>query len=270
MLYGIPYPGVYMTDGHGIVVAKSFHQTYKMRDSPEALIDATLGRVRLDDLRQATDVERTDDDPIRVRVGLRGGRGTIRQGIVRHVVAHFELGDGFHLYGRPVPDGMVPTRVEVSGPPGLVVHEPIEPETETLHLASMGMALPVWSGAFEIVVPFHAVGELASETRPLDVDSVSIEVAITYQACDDEVCLLPTTKTVHFDVPLDVIDIPKLDMHRGHGQREGAYDATPHLKRLLARKVRQSPLGFVRHLLLNARLELAAWWRRRRGDPAAP
>ena len=41
------------------------------------------------------------------------------------------------------------------------------------------------------------------------------------------------------------------------------------LKRLLARKVRQSPLGFVRHLFLNARLELAAWRRRRRGDPAA-
>ena len=49
ILYGIPYPGVFMTDADGIVVGKSFHGSYKIRDSPEVLIDAALGRVQLDD-----------------------------------------------------------------------------------------------------------------------------------------------------------------------------------------------------------------------------
>ena len=40
ILYGIPYPGAYITDGDGIVVSKSFHGSYKIRDSPEALLDA--------------------------------------------------------------------------------------------------------------------------------------------------------------------------------------------------------------------------------------
>ena len=37
ILYGIPYPGTYVTDAEGVVVAKSFHGSYKIRDSPEAV-----------------------------------------------------------------------------------------------------------------------------------------------------------------------------------------------------------------------------------------
>ena len=44
-LYGIPYPGVYMCDEEGVVISKSFHDTYKKRDSADLLLDAALGRV---------------------------------------------------------------------------------------------------------------------------------------------------------------------------------------------------------------------------------
>ena len=267
ILYGIPYPGVYMTDAEGVVVAKSFHASYKMRDSPEALIDATLGRIELDDEPVRESAIGDDAAEVRLRVALRGGRGTIRQGIVRHVVARFELAPGFHLYGEPVPEGMIPTKVEVEGPEGLVVHDPIAPETTPLRLESMGLELPVWSGTFDIVIPFHAAGDLVSEVRPLDGESVELIVRVTYQACDDDVCLLPHTETFRLDVPLDVVDMPNLAMHAGHGQRMGRFDGAPHLKRLLARKFRESPLGFVRHAFLAMRLELAAWRRRRRRQP---
>ena len=35
LLYGIPYPGVYVTDEGGVLVAKFFHDSYKKRESPE-------------------------------------------------------------------------------------------------------------------------------------------------------------------------------------------------------------------------------------------
>ena len=47
------------------------------------------------------------------------------EGIIRHIVVRFELGEGLHIYGEPVPEGMVPMSVEVFGPPGLEVGEPI-------------------------------------------------------------------------------------------------------------------------------------------------
>jgi hypothetical protein len=259
-LEGIPYPGVYVTDEEGIVVAKFFHDTYKKRDSPEMLIDAALGRLVVSD--DAPSV-RGGDDEVRISAFLHGGKGTIRQGILRQLIVRCELGEGIHIYGEPVPEGMIPTTITVTAPPGLVVENPVFPPTEILRLESMDMELPVWSGTVDIVVPLYAVGELASETRPLDRDNIEIEVGIRYQACDDVVCFPPKTEKLALRLDLDVIDVPSVTTHTGHGQREANYDGMPHIRRLLLRKLRKYPLGLPRLMWKTIKLEIAAKRRRR-------
>ena len=259
-LAGIPYPGVYVTDEAGIVVAKFFHDTYKKRDSPETLIDAALGRPVVDD---AAPRQRGGDDDVRVTARFHGGRATLRQGVIRNVVVHCELAEGMHVYGEPVPEGMIPFQVEVEGPPGLVVQEASKPPTEVMRLESVGMELPVISGSFDVVVPVYPVGELASETRPLDMDTTEVEVRVKYQACNDEVCLMPKTETFRFELALDVVDIPNLGMHMGHGQREANFDGTRHMLRLFWRKLKRDPMSILRFLRTNLRLEREAKKRRR-------
>jgi hypothetical protein len=263
-LEGIPYPGVYVTDEEGRVVAKFFHDTYKKRDSPELLIDAALGEIRLDPESPAS----TGGTPeVRITAALHGGGGTIRQGIRRELVVRFDLDPGLHIYGEPVPDGMIPTTVTLEGPDGLVLEEPIFPATEPLTLDSMGVELHTWNGRVDIRVPCYANGELASECRPLDTPTAPLDVSVRYQACTDETCLLPATETFRIELPLDVVDTPSLPMHTGHGQREGAYDAMPHMRRLLFRKVRANPLGLFRFIGKQLRLEWAAKKRARaRGE----
>jgi hypothetical protein len=262
LLEGIPYPGVYVTDEQGIVVAKFFHDTYKKRDSPELLIDAALGEIQLD----AEAPSAAGSDPqVRITATFHGGGGTIRQGIRREVVVRFDLDPGIHLYGEPVPEGMVPTSVEVQGPPGLVIEEAIFPPTETLRLESVGATLHTWSHRLDVRVPVYAVGELASECRPLDAEAAEIEVKVRYQACNAEVCLLPASEDFRLKLPLDVVDVPRLPINAGHGQRLGDYDAMPHMRRLFLRKVRANPLGLLRFIGNNLRLEAAARWRRRSG-----
>ncbi len=262
-LYGIPYPGVFVTDERGVVVAKFFHDSYKKRESPELLIDAALGRIELSD-----DAPRVDggDAEVKITAAIHGGPGSIRQGIRREVVVRFELGDGLHIYDAPVPDGMVPTTVRVTGPAGLVVEDTIAPPTTPLRLASMDVELRVWSGTVDLRVPIYGAGELVSEVRPLDRDSISIDIEVRYQACDADTCLLPKTERLRIQVPLDVIDIPDISLHTGHGQRVGNYDGTRHLVRLFARKVLPHPLGFLKFLAKSIRLERAA---RRRGADRA-
>ncbi len=262
VFYGIPFPGVYVCDENGVVVAKFFHDSYKKRDSPELLIDAALGRTQIaEDAPQTT----TGDEDVRVTAVLHGGKGSIRQGIRRHVVVRFELGDGLHIYGEPAPEGMTPAKVSVTGPPGLVVEDPILPPTETLRLASLNIELEVWSGTVDIAIPIYPVGELASETRPFDRDTAKIEVGIRYQACSDDVCLLPKTEALTLEVPLDVIDVPALGIHMGHGQREAGFSGNRHMLRLFLRKVAPHPLQFAKFMLKSLRLERAAAARRRQG-----
>ncbi len=195
---------------------------------------------------------------VRISASVHGGKGTIRQGILRKLVVRFELGEGVHIYGEPVPEGMIPTTVNVSGPPGLVVQDPVFPPTETLRLVSMDMELPVWSGTVDIVVPFYPVGELASETRPLDVDTVEVEIGVRYQACDDAVCFPPKTEKLVLQLELDVMDVPAIANHRGHGQRKANFSGAPHVARLVLRKARKNPLGLPRYLFKTMMLEIAA------------
>lgn len=114
--------------------------------------------------------------------------------------------------------------------------------------------------------PFYAVGVLVSETRPLTENSLEIEVHIRYQACDDNVCLLPKTEKLLLEVDLDVVDVPALGPHLGHGQREGNFRAAPRMARLLRRKIRKHPLGFLRFIVKSFKLEMAAMRRRRMRD----
>jgi hypothetical protein len=258
LLYGIPYPGVYVTDEDGVVVAKFFHDSYKKRDSAELYLDAALGKLTLDvDAPQAS----SDDEDIKLTVAVHGGKGTIRQGVIRNLVVRFELPEGLHIYGEPVPEGMIATDVQIDGPDGFRVMEAELPATEKLSLPEIA-ELNVWHGTVDLVYPFYATGELVSECRPLDVPSVDIDIKVRYQACTNRECLLPKTENFTLTLDLDVIDIPDIELHRGHGQRQGNYDGTPAVRRLLARKAKQNPQGVPAFIGKSLWLQLKALGRR--------
>ena len=260
-LYGIPFPGVYICDENGIVVSKFFHDSYKKRESPEALIDAALGSIVIDESAPTRSVHK---DEIAITASVRGGSGSLRQGIIRQLIVRFALPEGLHIYGDPVPEGLTATAISVTGPEGLQVMPAKYPPSSPLRLESLGVELQVWSGQVDIVIPIYATGELASECRPLDAPSTSLSIDIHYQACNDTTCLLPIQQQLSLELPLDVIEVPNLPMHTGHGQREGGYDSVPALRRLLWRKIRHNPFRLIHFILKNRRLERAA--RRRQRD----
>ncbi len=257
--YGVPYPGTFVTDENGAVVEKFFHDSYKKRDSAESLIGAALGEVLSEEPEPAASA---GDDEVRISVFVQGGRGTLRQGIVRRLVVRFSLGEGLHVYGEPVPEGMLATRVEVLGPEGLVTLDPIWPPTRPLRLEALDLTLHVWDGVVDVAVPFYPRAELVSECRPLDRDAVPIEVAVHYQACTDTACLPPRTERVRLEVGLEPVDMPNLSFHGDTGQWKSPMDGAPHLRRLLLRQLRQHPLGVLRSVANQIRLRIRAEARR--------
>ena len=251
-LYGIPYPGVFVCDEDGTVISKFFHDSYKKRESPEMLIDAALGHITIDETAPQAE---SSDDGIRITAALHGGNGSLRQGIVRQLVTTFELPEGLHIYGEPVPQGLTATEISVAGPEGLVTLPMQAPPTAPLRLQAMNIDLNVWSGTVNLVTPLYPVGELVSECRPIDEREVELSVQVTFQACTDETCLLPQTRTLTLRVTLDEVDVPNLPIHTGHGQHEGNYDSTPAMKRLIWRKTRKNPLRLLQFIWNRKRME---------------
>ncbi len=254
-LYGIPFPGAYVTDANGIVIAKFFHDSHNKRDSAETLIDAAMGRVFLDDDEPAAHCGSQD---IQVTATLHGGKGRIRQGLIRQVVVRFELSENLHIYASTAPPGMVATRVDVSGPPGLVVLDPILPPTQTVSVASAKKDLKVWRGTVDIVIPVYATSELFSEVTPPDVGSTRLKIDVRFQACTDRECLLPQTRTLYLEPTLEATDAPRLGTLNSRGEREGSYDSMPAMRRLLWRKVKNHPLGLLIFTWKLVRLKLAS------------
>ena len=98
------------------------------------LIDAALGEIQIDESApRAT----STDGGIEITAALHGGNGSLRQGIVRQLVVSFDLPEGLHIYGEPVPQGLTATRIDVEGPAGLVLLPMQSPATHSLHLASI-------------------------------------------------------------------------------------------------------------------------------------
>jgi peroxiredoxin len=250
--YGIPFPGSYVTDEDGRIVAKFFPRHIAMRESAESFIDGALGEILVSpDEPQA----HGGDDDVRIDVVFHGGR-SLRNGVPRRIVVRFHLPDGLHVYGEPVPDGMVATRIDVRGSEGLVVEPPVLPPTAPLRLEALDAELRVWSGRVDLVVPVwasdHLVPLVPGPGHPTHAD---IEVTVRYQACDDRTCRLPKTETFTLRIPLEESATPRLPIFRGNPATTTMASAR-HFRKMVLRSLVRRPwlaLRTVRYLVAQAR-----------------
>jgi hypothetical protein len=242
--YGVPFPATFVTDTNGHLVGRFIHQSYKIRSSPEHLIDSIRGEISID--ASAPSAEAKDDD-LRIRAYFHGGRGTLRQGIERQVVVRLEPSDGVQLIAGSGPDGPGGTSVEVSGPPGLVIGDPILSTTTEASIAGEDVA--VFQGVADVAIPVYAQAELISECRPIENDSITIQVQVRIVASDGVSFHAPNTKTLALKVFLEPVDMPKLRFHGDTGQRRSDMDSEPHFRRLVLRQLRRHPLGAIRSMI---------------------
>lgn len=255
--YGVPFPGTFVSDETGRVTGRFVHDSYKIRSSPEHLLDRILGEISIDG---AAPRGEAGDEDLRIRAFFHGGRGTLRQGIERQVVVRIEPRAGMNVIAPPGGEGQGGTSVEVTGPAGLVVGEPILPATGTARIA--GEDVGVFEGPLDLVFPVYAQAELISECRPIDRDSVTIQVGVRVEARDGESPVPSRTETLNLEVFLEPVDMPKLRFHGDTGQRRSDMDSEPHFRRLVLRQFRRHPLGAIRSLIRTRRKQRAA---KRRG-----
>ena len=210
--HGIPFPGTYLVDADGVVVAKSFRAAVPQRIGADGLIDAALGEILLRPDEPSAAV--TGDAGIEFSIAYHDGGGVIRSGALRPLVIRVDLPDGLHIYGEPVPEGMVATTFTLAAPDGMR-QLPVEaPPTDHLDLPGVG-ELQVWSGRVDFVMPVWATDEIVSLVRDDAPDQVTIEVEVNYQVCDDQVCRLPQTERLAVDVPVRPHVGPALDTMPG-------------------------------------------------------
>ncbi len=198
-IYGIPYPGTYVLDEGGVVVAKFFHREYQVRESAAFLLRAAFG-VEVENPEASAEIPsagRTADG-VRMTAYLATPDLKFRQR--SELLVDVAIPSGLHLYGRPIPRGYHPVDVLVLAPSTVVVGGVIYPAPQAFRVEGLDEQFHIYEEGLRIRAEVNLV------TR--DVLSVPVEVELRYQACTDSECFPPSVVRLHLDLPVGQLAPP--------------------------------------------------------------
>jgi len=188
--FGVPYPGIFHLDEHGVVIGRQFEQSYRVRPAPALLLDQTMGGSR-----QRPAVANTiERNGVSITVGV--DTATYRPYERHELKIVLDLPPGVHVYGSPVPEGYSALEISVAPFDGLDVGPARMPEARPLAIEGLDEKFLVYEGSIEATVPFNIVPFLESAT---------LSAEVRYQACTDSLCYPPEAVTL--DLTLRGVDL---------------------------------------------------------------
>ncbi len=196
--YGLPFPGLFVTDARGVVTHKVFHRRYQERETADALLYGVIG-LQLD---MSANPSATADAEVSAVLGA----AALGFGQWTELYVRIALGPGEHVYGPDVPSGYVATTVAVTAPEGIVVGSPRYPHTRPFAIAGLDEQFeviePPAQGAVEIAVPLLSRLPEAPDASA----AVTLTVDVGYQVCTDVECFLPQRRQLLVTVPVRRLD----------------------------------------------------------------
>lgn len=184
---GVAYPAVFVLDEAGRVADKRIGESYRAREGALKLVDEALGIA----LPPAGARRRVEGSHVTISAVADSAQYVRWQETRLHVV--FEAGAGWHVYGRPVPDGYTPVTVAIEAIPEVAVYAVEYPNTRPFRVQGLDDQFYVHEGRFEVLVPFAV-------RVPPGHGTVELKVIVDYQACDEQECLPPARATLELSL----------------------------------------------------------------------
>jgi len=195
--YGVPFPGVYVTDERGVVTEKFFHRHYGTRESAGAIRDSALGEILA--RHEAPAIELGTDQ---VQISAFLSDPSLKFETQSTVYVRFELEEGLHMYGRPLPDGYIASEASIPDTPGLRVGEPRYPTTHTRAFPELGVTLNVYEGVVDVAIPVTPSAEVFGPSIRDQPDTLVVPVSVLFQVCSETICYTPRTETLSMTLPV--------------------------------------------------------------------
>ena len=175
---GVPYPATFFLDESGTIIDRRFHQSYRVREAGNTLVDRLLGIGAAPNIASTTTGEL-----IAVRAWLDADRFRPYQQLQLHI--EVTLAPDWHIYGHPTPDGFHPVEVDIDPVEGLVVGPAQWPTAEPFRIDGLDEEFLVHAGTVTAKIP------LTFEMRKQG--SVTIRGRLRFQMCNDRECLPPSS-----------------------------------------------------------------------------
>jgi hypothetical protein len=218
--YGIPYPGTYIVNADGVITHKFFDNNLAVRAGPEQLLSAARGESLL------TEAANTAvPDQVEVSVELDGE--ALASTVQRDLLVKFRVPRGRHVYAEPAPSGSIAVDVVLDDNPRIVQRPLIRPLSESHTLSGTGESFQVHHDSFVLRLPLTV-----NRGAGGGISEINVSGEVRWQACDDEVCDIPTSQ--RFELVLPVSESPAVAL-RGKGV-ELEPNARSHFQRMSERR----------------------------------
>jgi hypothetical protein len=182
----LPYPGVFVLNGDGVITDKRFYDSYRERETGSGLVAQALGI-----FAEPSAPAVIDGPVITARAWLDSPTYVWFQRLT--LTVELTIAPGFHVYGSPVPEGLVPLSVEIDAIDGLEVTPARWPAARSLELPGLGDQLSGHAGVVRGTV------SLTFTAAPGTGDHM-IRITVRYQGCDEAACLMPSSVRLQLPV----------------------------------------------------------------------
>jgi len=192
--YGIPNPGTYILDAHGVVVGKYFEDDYRVRDTAESILFRQFG---------IEPEPRSSVAAKHLKIAVEGGETPVRPDQRVTLAVDLQLPERMHVYAPGVTGGYIPISFRLTPSPAFQADPVTFPASKTLRLEVIHETVPVFMGRFRLLDTVTLAGP--QQVQPLlDAQgNLPVEGDLRYQACDDHECYPP--ETVHLKWTLQVL-----------------------------------------------------------------
>lgn len=120
----------------------------------------------------------------------------VTKGKASEIVLPVSVMTGHHIQSNPASNPqLIPTRLELVGPSGVVIGEAIYPPGKPYRLQGSSSEITTYHGEFVIKVPVTA-------TAKARTGEARIAGKLRYQACNDKICFFPQAAMVSIPIQL--------------------------------------------------------------------
>jgi peroxiredoxin len=194
--YGIPFPGSFIVNRQGVVTARFFEEAYQERNTIASIL-----------LKLGTDspVAGTRVTTDHLQLVTYASDEIVAPGTLFSLVFDITPRERMHVYA-PGADNYKVIGVTLAPNPLLNVRPLDYPESEIYFFEPLDERVPAY------MKPFRLTQTLAFDASPqnraalAELDEVTIEGSLDYQACDDRICFVPRSIPVSYTVRLRALD----------------------------------------------------------------
>jgi hypothetical protein len=180
--FGVPFPGSFLLDAKGVIVAKYFQDDYRERYTAADILAHQFGLI--------PDSAKTEVQGRQLSLTATASNTMVGPGQRVALGLNIELKPNMHVYAPGV-EGYIAIDWKIKDSDATAAEDVKFPPAEKLYLKAIDETVPVFRGQFRLTRDI-IIGQEA-KLKPLvdDAGKFTVEGTLRYQACDDRLCYIP-------------------------------------------------------------------------------